>query len=457
MTFRRLATTAALVLALAAPAAAESLADALADSYRNSGLLEQNRAVLRAADEDVAQSLAALRPVVQWSTNYRWSQADVTQGGVTLEDQVRETANFELSASLLLYDGGESKNRTEAAKALVLETRQDLRGIEQDVLLRAATAYMNVRRNTEFVALRKSNMTLLEQELRAARDRLEVGEVTRTDVALAEARLAATRSELAAAEGSLAQSVEEFRAAVGRAPGDLDVVAPAPLDRGQAAARGFALGNHPLIKAAQQAVTAAELTLRAAERALRPSVNLRGSASVDDEGNGTESLGVTIGGPIYSGGQLESAIRQATARRDAARAGLHLAGESVSQSVGNAFAQLRVARASSEASKLQIRAARTAFEGVSEEATLGARTTLDVLNAEQELLDARANGISAQADEVIASYEVLASMGLMTADHLGLAVQTYDPAAYYNMVKDAPATLSPQGRALDRVLESIGD
>ena len=452
MFLRRLATTAGLVLALAVPATAESLADALADSYRNSGLLDQNRALLRAADEDVAQSLAALRPVVQWSANYSWSESDLSPPGTE-----PTSANFELSASLLLYDGGASKHRTEAAKALVLETRQDLRGIEQDVLLRAATAYMNVRRNTEFVALRKSNMSLIEQELRAARDRFEVGEVTRTDVALAEARLAATRSELAAAEGSLAQSVEEFRAAVGRAPGNLDVVAPAPLDRGQEAARGFALGNHPSIKAAQQAVTAAELTLRAAKAGLSPSVNLRGSASVDDDGNATESLGVTVGGPIYSGGQLESAIRQATARRDAARAGLHLSGQSVAQSVGNAFAQLRVARASSEASKLQIRAARTAFEGVREEATLGARTTLDVLNAEQELLDARANGISAQADEVIASYEVLASMGLMTADHLGLAVQTYDPAAYYNMVKDAPATLSPQGRALDRVLESIGD
>jgi len=451
MILRRLATAASLVLALTMPAAAESMADALADSYRDSGLLDQNRALLRAADEDVAQSLAALRPVVQWSANYNWSDPPRTLGGSAT------SANFEVSASLLLYDGGASTHRTEAAKALVLETRQNLRGIEQDVLLRAATAYMNVRRNTEFVALRKSNMNLIEEELRAARDRFEVGEVTRTDVALAEARLAATRSELAAAEGSLAQSIEEFRAAVGRAPGRLDVVSPAPLDRAQDAARGFALGNHPSIKAAQQAVTAAELTLRAAEAALSPSVNLRGSASVDDDGNATESLGLSVGGPIYSGGQLESAIRQATARRDAARAGLHLSGQSVAQSVGNAFAQLRVARAGSEASQLQIRAARTAFEGVREEATLGARTTLDVLNAEQELLDARANGISAQADEVIASYQVLASMGLMTAEHLGLAVQTYDPAAYYNLVKDAPATLSPQGRALDRVLDSIGE
>jgi len=217
------------------------------------------------------------------------------------------------------------------------------------------------------------------------------------------------------------------------------------------------LQNHPSIAAAQQGVTAAELSIKAAEAALGPSVSLRGGVTLDEEADTTESLGLTISGPIYSGGQLASAIRRAAAQRDAARASLHVTGQSVAQSVGNAFAQLRVARASSEASELQIRAAETAFRGVREEATLGARTTLDVLNAEQELLDARANAISAQADEVIASYQVLAAMGLLTAEHLGLAVQTYDPAAYYNMVKDAPAGLSQQGRALDRVLQSIGE
>ena len=131
--------------------------------------------------------------------------------------------------------------------------------------------------------------------------------------------------------------------------------------------------------------------------------------------------------------------------------------QGVSQNVGNAYASLRVARASREASALQVRAARTAFRGVREEATLGARTTLDVLNAEQELLDAQANAISAQADEVIASYQVLGAMGLLTAQHLNLGVQSYDPAAYYNLVRDAPATTSQQGQALDRVLRSIGD
>jgi outer membrane protein len=454
MILRRLASSVAMVLALAGAGQAESMADALADSYENSGLLDQNRALLRAADEDVAQSLAALRPIVNWSANYNWVNNDQT-AGLSLADQI--TATFEVAFSLLIYDSGASQFRTEAAKALVLQTREQLVGIEQDVLLRAATSYMNVRRNSEFVALRNSNLRLIREELRAARDRFEVGEITRTDVSLAEARLAAAQSSLAAAEGALAQSIEEFRAAVGRAPGNLQVVSAAPVDRGPEAARGFALQNHPSIAAAQQGVTAAELSIKAAEAALGPSVSLRGGVTLDEEADTTERLRLTISGPIYSGGQLASAIRRAAAQRDAARASLHVTGQSVAQSVGNAFAQLRVARASSEASELQIRAAETAFRGVREEATLGARTTLDVLNAEQELLDARANAISAQADEVIASYQVLAAMGLLTAEHLGLAVQTYDPAAYYNMVKDAPAGLSQQGRALDRVLQSIGE
>jgi outer membrane protein len=130
--------------------------------------------------------------------------------------------------------------------------------------------------------------------------------------------------------------------------------------------------------------------------------------------------------------------------------------QSVQQQVGNAFALLQVARASRQASDQQIAAARVAFEGVREEATLGSRTTLDVLNAEQELLDAEANRIAAQSDEVVASYSLLAAMGLLTADHLNLPVQQYDPTEYYNLVKDSPSMISEQGAALDRILEAIG-
>ena len=438
----------------AMPAQSESLGDALRDTYNNSGLLDQNRALLRAADEDVAQSLAALRPVITWQAQAIYANTSASTAG-GLSDSI--DATISVSGSLLAHDGGASALATEAQKELVLQTRQGLVQVEQQVLFRTVSAYMEVRRASEFLALRRSNVGVIDQELRAARDRFEVGEVTRTDVSLAEARLAAARSLLAAAEGSLAQAKEEYRATVGRAPGRLDVVNPAALQHDLEAARAFAVRNHPEVLGAQYGVSASELNIRRAEAALNPRLNLGGTVGLNDQGDATQRLSLTYGGTLYQGGQLQSIIRQAQARRDASRSNLLVVSQGVCQNVGNAYASLRVARASREASALQVRAARTAFRGVREEATLGARTTLDVLNAEQELLDAQANAISAQADEVIASYQVLGAMGLLTAQHLNLGVQSYDPAAFYNLVRDAPATISQQGQALDRVLRSIGE
>lgn len=443
-----------MITTLAAPARGETLADVLRDAYQNSGLLEQNRALLRAADEDVAQSLAALRPIVTWQAQAAYADATSSRTD-QLSDEI--SASISVSMSLLLADGGASRLATEAQKELVLQTRQGLVQVEQQVLFRAVDAYMNVRRSAEFLALRQSNLRVIQQELRAARDRFEVGEVTRTDVSLAQARLAQAQADIAAAQGTLAQAVEEFRAAVGRDPGQLAVVSPATLQHDLEAARTYAVRRHPDILAAQFAVSAAELNIARAEAALNPSLRLNGSLGLNDTGDETRQLSLTYGGTLYQGGQLQSVIRAAQANRDAARANLLVSTRGVSQNVGNAYALVRVARSVREASALQIRAAQTAFNGIREEATLGARTTLDVLNAEQDLLDARVNSISAQADEVVASYRVLFAMGLLTAEHLNLGVQSYDPEAYFNLVQDAPATLSQQGRALDRVLEAIGD
>ena len=442
-----------LTVGFVSPLKAETLADALRDAYHNSGLLDQNRALLRAADEDVAQSLAALRPIISWQAQAVYSSSSAFQSG-SLSDDL--DASVSISASLLLADGGVSELATEAQKEIVLQTREGLVQIEQQILFRAIDAYMNVRRASEFLALRRSNVGVINEELRAARDRFEVGEVTRTDVSLAEARLASGRSLLASAEGDLAQANEEFRAAVGRAPNALAVVNPASVEPNIETARAFASRRNPDVIAAQHGVTATELNIRRAEAALNPTLRFGATLGLNDQGVSSQRLDLTYGGTIYQGGQLQSVIRQAQARRDASRAVLLVTTQNVNQNVGNAYAVLNVARVSSEAAALQIRAARTAFRGVREEATLGARTTLDVLNAEQELLDAQANLISAQADEVVASYGVLATMGLLTADHLNLGVQSYDPAAYYNLVREAPATYSEQGQALDRVLESIG-
>lgn len=442
------------VLAIAAigfssAARADTLADALTAAYENSGLLDQYRALLRAADEDVAQAVSATLPVISWSAN-----ATATSPRASGADLIAATAR--ISADLTLYDGGANDLAIEAQKELVLGTREALRRIEQSVLLDAVTAYMQVRSDTEFVTLRQSNVRVLTQEFRAAQDRFDVGEVTRTDVALAEARLAAARSLLASAQGSLARSAEAYVTAVGRKPDALSPAKAAPVSQTLADAKAFAVRNHPDILQAQHAVSAAELNIKRGEAAMKPSVSLGAQIGFDQDFNVGRSIGVTASGPIYAGGSLSSQVRQFMSRRDAERAALLVTSMEIEQQVANAYSFLEVARASALSSNNQIAAARVAFRGVREEATLGARTTIDVLNAEQELLSAQANLIAAQADEVVASYQVLASMGLLTAAHLRLPVQQYDPAAYYNLVKDAPTARSEQGQALDRVLKAIG-
>ncbi len=449
-------------LALAGPvAAADTLADALAGAYNTSGLLEQNRALLRAADEDVASTIARLRPILNWTTDITRSYSNRSGPG-TIGSRGSTDLNAGIVAEWLVYDFGRTRLSADAAKEIVLSTRQNLVSIEQQVLLRAVQAYMNVQRNTRFVSLRQSNVRVISESLRAARDRFEVGEVTRTDVAQAEARLSLSRSNLAQAVGDLERAKEEYLAVVGNVPGNLSQPRSVPtLTRTEETAKQVALRNHPDMLRAQYDVAAAKLNVLVAEGAMKPRVTLNAGVGVTERLNGstageTGSFGVQIGGPIYQGGALASAKRRAFAQADAQLGVLHQTQDRIRQNVGNAYAILQAARASAAATAEAVRAGRVAFDGVNEEATLGARTTLDVLNAEQEYLDAQANQISAQADVIIASYAVLEAMGELTVRDLNLAVQTYDPSAYYNLVKDAPAALSQRGRTLDRVLRKIG-
>ena len=451
MPIRTFIVVAASFIASAAPLAAETLTDALIQAYRKSGLIEQNRAVLRAADEDVAAAVATLRPVFSYAASLDYANpsafgADEVSGAVSL------------SASMLLYDFGRSELGVDAAKEQVLAARAALVDIENTVLLNTAQAYLAVRRAEAFVDLRQNNVRLLTEQLRATRDRFEVGEVTRTDVSLAEARLAAARSGLAAEQGGLALAEEQYKAVVGSYPGQLAAPPRTPKIPGtENAARETARRHNPQIAQVQHNVKAADLAVERARRATLPTLNGTGSFSIDDDGDDSTRLGLTLSGPIYQGGAIASGLRKAQAVRDQARAQLYTAGLLVDQQVGNAYANLAVAIASIDASDRQVRAASLALEGVREEFQLGARTTLDVLDQEQELLDARTNLVSAGVDRQIAVYQVLDAMGLLTAERLGLNVPIYDPAAYYNAVKDAPnVNVSPQGERLDRVLRAIG-
>lgn len=435
---------------------AETLADALIAAYKNSNLLDQNRAVLRAADEGVAEAVSALRPVVAYTLQGGWQRADVVIGGVPGVSEGL-SASLTLSAELTLFDGGRSQLAVAIAKESVLATRQALIEVEQSVLLAAVRAYVDVRLAQEVVALRQSNLRLITQELRAAQDRFDVGEITRTDVSIAEARLAASRAALAAAEGQLMIAREAYKAATGAYPGNLAPLPKAPaLPRTMEEAQSVARATHPSIRQAQHQVTVADLQVDVAEAARQPTVGLGATLRTDDEDLQSQSLGLTMNQTLYAGGRLSSLQRRALAGKDAARAGLQQTAVGVVQNVGVAWANLAVAAASIEASDLQIRAAQAAFDGVREEAAAGTRTTLDVLDAEQELLDARNARLQAEAQRYVAVYQVLATMGLLTVDHLQLGIPTYDPEAYYGAVEKAPSH-SVQGKKLDRILEKIGN
>lgn len=432
-------------------ASAETLADALAAAYRNSNLLEQNRATLRAADEGVADAVSSLRPVVSWvakavHTDY---QANVPTENLT--------ATLLLNAELTLLDFGKSRTSIDIAKESVLATRAALVGVEQNVLLAAVQAYADVKSASEQVAINQNSVRVLGEELKATKDRFEVGEVTRTDVSLAEAQVAAARAKLAAARGTLSVAREAYKAATGHYPQSLAGFPKVPnLPRSLDAARATALQAHPSIKQAQHLVSVSELQMKLAAKSRLPSVTGSVVVGVPEGGNNNYAQAtVQASQAIYSGGALSAAHRKAVAGRDASRAGLNEASVSVVEAVANVWSSLDIYRAQINAYDEQIRAARIAYDGVKEEATLGARTTLDVLDAEQTLLDAQASRIDAEAALQVANYQLLAAMGLLTVENLNLGIPTYDPTAYYNAVRTAPYT-STQGESLDRVLRAIG-
>ncbi|MBK5934974.1 outer membrane protein [Rhodovulum imhoffii] len=441
------------VLASVATARAETLTDTLIAAYQNSNLLEQNRALLRAADEDVAQAVAALRPVLAFVAQSKYTDRYLSSvGGISSYDTENSVA---LSAEITLYDNGANRLAVDSAKESVLATRADLVNVEQQVLLSAVQAYMDVRSAIRNVDLKQSNVRLISQELDATLDRFDVGEVTRTDVSIAEAALAAARSGLVAAEGELVAAREAFKLAVGRYPGPLKGTPPKPsLPASLDGARTVAVKGHPSVVSAQHNVRVSELNASRARAALGPTVRAGASLGANEYGDDSSEFSLTLNQPIYTGGKLRAVARQATHAVEATRAGLLQSVRLVDRDVGNAWAQLSVARSQLAASDGQIRAAQLAFEGTQDEARLGSRTTLDVLDAEQDLLDARTTRVTAEANEYKALYAVLASMGLLTAEHLDLGVPIYDPVLHYNAVKNAP--ISIQGEKLQRIIEGTG-
>ncbi len=438
-------------------AAADNLSDALIGAYKTSGLLEQNRALLRAADEDVAIAVSRLRPVIEWTVSATNSYSEFRQ------DRTQNTLSTGLQLTQLLYDGGASRLNKLAAQETVLATRQALLSVEQSVLLRAVQAYVDVLQAQENVRLRRNNLRLLGEELKAARDRFDVGEVTRTDVALAESRVAGARANLTNAEGVLLTAKATYREVVGRDPGV--IAGQPPLPRTVASlqsAQAVAIRNHPDLLSQQHVVKARDYQVAAATADMGPRVSLQAQVGVSDDTHGSNSsgnsssIGVTLGQELYAGGRNSAVRRRAIANADAQRGLLINTQRVVQQSVSAAYYNVETARVSLISSAERVRASKVAFDGIREEATLGARTTLDVLQAEQDYLDAQTEQVNARANQAIAAYQLVQAQGLLTAEHLGLAVEVYDPTLYYNLVKDAPVPLSKRGKDLDRVLKALG-
>jgi outer membrane protein len=434
------AASAALLAGAPSSARALSLSEALAAAYESNPQIVEARAQLQAVDEGVNQARAGFRPNAQADASYGLAWDSSPQGFNSRETS--DPFNAGVTVSQPLYDGGRTVNSVRAREADVLAARSRLVETEQQIFFDVVSAFLDILRDGERERLARNNVRVIAEQLRATDDRFEVGEVTRTDVSQARARLAESNANLAVATGNLERSRQAFRALVGIEPVDLRQPPPPPaLPQSLEDARAIALDSHPLIEAARFDERSASSEVRAAIADLLPEVSAVASVDFDDnvvfkDGDGNDSLAATVGVratvPLYRGGSEYSRIRQSQAQASAARAGILSEGRERERVVEAAWTELLVARANIRSTTEQVAAAQLAFEGVREEAIVGSRTTLDVLDAEQELLDARVRLVDSQRNEAVASYGLLSAIGALTAAELNLDVAQYDPTVNYD-------------------------
>ena len=439
---------------------AETLEQALVLSYQNNPQLNAQRAATRATDENVSIALSGYRPRLTATSSlsevYLENVARVPIPPARTAGQNAVTT-FGATGSQTLFNGFQTGNRTRQAEAQVFAARETLRTTEQTVLLSAATAYMNLLRDAAILELQRSNVNVLEATLRQTRDRFSAGEVTRTDVAQAESRLAGGRSQYLTAESNYVTSKAQYQQVIGVLPGQLRPATPVDRFSPRTLAASLARANtgHPTITAASYAVDAAAFQVKIAEGALYPTVTMQGSVNksfgsttnLNNLQNFTASIGAQLSVPLYQGGQEYATIRQAKETLGQRRLDLDTARDAVQSNVTQAWGQLEAAKAQIESTTAQVNAAEISLNGVREEARVGQRTTLDVLNAQQELVNARAALVTAQRDRIVASYTVLAAVGSLSPQVLGLKIQNYDPVTHYHQVRDAwIGVRTPDGR-----------
>jgi outer membrane protein len=458
---------AAIVLALALAGSRSAMADtmeaALVRAYQSNPQLNSQRAAVRAIDENVPQALSGYRPKVNLtaSAGYQYTDVNITQGGTPTQlirteiHGANPPRSAGLTVSQTLFNGNVTANKTRAAESQVSGAREALRVLEQSVLLSAATIYMDYLRDSAIVEVQKSNVRVLEQTLKQTRDRFNVGEVTRTDVAQSEAQLAAGKTQELTAEANLVTTRANFRRIIGSEPENL---APgSPVDRYLPAtlpqAVELSLVENPNVTSAMYGVDVNYLQVKVNEGALLPTVSLQGAVQQTYET--TMSLFRSFGAsavaqvavPIYQGGSEYSLIRQSKESLAQQRLTLETTRDQARANTVTAWGQLVAGKAQVASAQSQVSASEIALNGVREEAKAGQRTTLDVLNAQQALVNARVALVTAQHDRVVASYAVLTSIGRFSPQVLNLATTTYDPSVHYQQVRDSWFGLrTPDGR-----------
>jgi outer membrane protein len=437
-------------LLLASPASATTLAEALAAAYSNSPELNAARAGLRATDEGVPQAKSGYRPsifanadagILYTDPSGAPSSTSYPRGvGVTIEQP--------------LFLGFRTKNSLKAAESAVRAGRESLRNTEQNVLLDAVTAFMDVAQAQAILSLRSQNLEFLREQVRAANDRLNVGEGTRTDVAQTNAALSLGLSDYAAAAATLAAANATYQMVVGRPADTIGAVksVDALLTRTLDEALAKAHKNHPAILAAFFNIDVASFNVKVIEGEFLPRITLEGDIAHRDESGGAEhvdsaSIVGRLSVPIYQAGEPDARARAAKETLGQRRIQHDLARDQVRQAAVAAWSQLEAARAQIEAADAQVAAQQLVLSGVIEERNVGQRTTLDVLDGQQDLIDARESQVTARRNRVVAAYSVLATIGGLSAANLGLSVAIYDPKEHHRQVRDKWGGLrTPDGR-----------
>ena len=433
----------ALALALVAgSASADTLREALNLAYATNPTLTAQRESLKATDATVAIARAAGRPTVSATVGVN---RDLTQAGVFNRGGKGPYVTGGVDLSYPLFNGGAVRNGIEAAKTRVEAGRATLRAVEGDLFTEAVAAYMDVIRDRAIVELNDNQVKLLGTNLEATRDRFQIGDLTRTDVAQSESRLSQGRANLAGAQGRLTSSEENYRRVIGKRPEVLQPPPPLPPFPASAdEAVRIALVNNPDLIAITRQGTAAGYDVRAAGASRLPTVSgvaagdyssTINSNSIGPNSGTATSIGVSARVPLYQGGLPAARIRQSQALEGQLLEQRVATERAVVATTRSAYASYQAAGDSITANEVAVKASELALEGARAENSVGTRTVLDVLNAEQELLNAQSALVTARRDIYVAGFQLLNAMGQAEADDLGLeGGPLYDPLGNYRRV-----------------------